>query len=66
MLYMQNRLFRMFIEEKNIDSKKADKIFITYGIWKYIEDCYDLLHLNGDDAAMEDIDLILKKKGALI
>ena len=38
--------------------------YLKKKIWQYMEKCYALLHLNGDDAAMEDILAILNRNGA--
>lgn len=65
-LYMQLRLFRMFCERYHISSKEANAIFNANHIWEYVEKCYGLLHLNGDDAAMEDITHILAQNGVLL
>lgn len=62
-LYMQVRLFSMFCDEYQIDSKRANKIFNANKIWEYIDKCYGLLHLSGDEMAMDDITHILINNG---
>ncbi len=61
-LFMQTRLFSLFCERTNIDPKKADLLFKDYGIWNYIENCYDSLHLEGDENIYLDIINILHSK----
>lgn len=61
-LFMQTRLFSLFCERTNIDPKKADLLFKNYGIWSYIENCYDSLHLEGDENIYLDIINILHSK----
>lgn len=46
----------MFIQEVNI-------LFDKYGVLKFIEDCYDVFHMEGDYAVFDDIKILLKNKG---
>lgn len=62
-LYMQLRLFRMFCDKYKLTAKNANKIFNDHKIWEYVNTCYDMLHLSGDDVAMDDIVHILRKSG---
>ena len=43
-------------------AQKADLLFKDYGIWSYIENCYDSLHLEGDENIYQDIINILHSK----
>jgi len=54
-LYMQVRLFRMFRERTGLSSRAANRAFVDGGVWDFISGCYDVLHLSGDDAALEDV-----------
>lgn len=65
-LYMEARVFMEFLKKFNMKAKEANQIFENYGIWKYIEDCYDLLHVSGDEYVLNDIVKILNNKGARI
>ncbi len=60
-LYMETRVFGEFCRRKNMSAKDANKLFKENNIWEYIESCYDILHLNGDESVLEDIDRILKR-----
>lgn len=62
-LFFQTRIFRIFCTEAKISPIEGDKLFSEYGIWKYLEDAYDVLHLNGDEYALNDVMEILKAKG---
>lgn len=53
----------MFCEKLQVSPVDANKLFEKYGIWKYIEDTYNMLKLNGDECAVNDILEILKVKG---
>jgi hypothetical protein len=50
--------------EAKVSPIEGDELFSKYGIWKYLEDAYDVLHLNGDEYALNDVMEILKAKGA--
>lgn len=65
-LYMETRIFSEFCERKKIKAKEANLIFNTYKIWDYIENCYDMLHINGDENVLNDVDIILKRQGVCI
>ncbi len=62
-LYMQMRLFHMFCDKYQMTARYANELFIKNKIWEYIDKCYDLLHLSGDEVAMDDIIHILNKNG---
>ena len=62
-IFFEARIFRMFCEKLQVSPVDANKLFEKYGIWKYIEDTYDMLKLNGDECAVNDIWEILKVKG---
>lgn len=62
-LYMQMRLFQQFCNQNNISSIKANQIFKDCSIWNYIEECYDTLHMNGDEYILNDINRIIEGKG---
>lgn len=63
LIFFETRIFRMFCEKLRVSPVDANKLFEKYGIWKYIEDTYDMLKLNGDEYAVNDIWEILKVKG---
>lgn len=63
LIFYETRIFRMFCEKLRVSPVDANKLFEKYGIWKYIEDTYDMLKLNGDECAVNDIWEILKVKG---
>lgn len=63
LIFFEARIFRMFCEKLQVSPVDANKLFEKYDIWKYIEDTYDMLKLNGDECAVNDIWEILKVKG---
>ena len=64
-IFMETRVFSEFVRKYNLKPKHANYLFEKYGIWKYIEECYDVLHMNGDDYVLDDIVYILQNRGAL-
>ena len=64
-LFMEMRLFSEYCKRKRISAKMANRIFNRCGIWEYIESCYDSLHTGGDELVLEDIDLIINRKGVI-
>ena len=43
-LFMEMRLIQQFCKKHQCLSKDANALFNKYGIWKYIEECYDTLY----------------------
>ena len=64
-LFMEMRIFSAFLQKHKMKPKEANKLFEEYGIWDYIEECYDSLHTSGDEYILNDIEYILQKRGAL-
>lgn len=54
-LYLQARIFRMFIERTGLTSKDANHVFNQNGIWTFLSQCYDYLHLEGDELVLGDV-----------
>ena len=63
-LFFQTRIVRIFCMEAKISPIKGDELFSKYRIWDYLKDAYDVLHLNGDEYALNEVMEILKAKGA--
>lgn len=63
-LFMQMRLFRMYRDRAGISAHACNALFEKFGIWNFIADCYDYLHLEGDDAILADIESMLARGGA--
>ena len=62
-LYMQIRLFRQFCDKYRLAAADANRLFNQCRIWQYIEECYDVLHLSGDELILNDVSRILSAKG---
>ena len=62
-LYMQVRIFRMFCEQTSIGPQVANRLFLQAGVWRYIAECFDILHLGGDELVYEDVLRMLRRQG---
>ena len=54
-LLMLIRLFRKACTEWDKPILECADIFDRYGVDEYITDCYDLFHVQGDEANLEEI-----------
>mgnify|MGYP001169880579 FL=1 len=66
LIFFEARIFRMFCEKLQVSSADTNKLFETYGVWKYIENTYDMLSLSSDKCAANDIVEMLKINGVKI
>lgn len=60
---MQCRLFRMAEMKWHKSPQECADIFKKYDIMGFIDECYDSLHLNSYQCALDDIELLLKNSG---
>ena len=65
-LHMQVRLFRLACKMWNKNEKECSDLFDTYEIDKYIRESYEIFHVQGDEANLEEIELYLQRKGVQI
>lgn len=65
-LFMEMRLIRQFCKRHKYKSKDANILFNKYGIWKYIEECYDTLHMSGDEYILNDMDKAIIAQGGVL
>lgn len=63
-VFMQARLLRLASEEWHMSIQEVNILFDKYGVLKFIENCYDVFHMEGDYAVFDDIKILLKNKGA--
>ncbi len=64
-IYMEVRVFREFLNRFKMRAVDAYRLFEENDIWGYIESCYEVLHMNGDEAVLNDVQRILQRNGAL-
>lgn len=62
-LHMQVRLFRMACKKWKLTTKACAELFDDFRIDQYIRDLYGLLHIQGDEANLAEIEMYLKAKG---
>lgn len=46
----------------NLTGREAMKIFNKYNVFEYINSFYDILHSNGQDYIIQDIDVFIKSR----
>ena len=61
---MQIRLFRYACKKWNKDTLECAEIFDKYDIDKYICDLYEIFHVQGDEANLDDIEGYLENQNA--
>lgn len=59
-------VFRMAQVKWKKKPKDCVRIFSDYGLFNYIDEAYDYLHLNGYKLVLNDIEGILKDKGVTL
>jgi hypothetical protein len=62
-IFMQVRLLRLASEEWHLSIRKVNELFDKYNIYKVIDDCYGIFHMEGDYAVFDEIKTVLKNKG---
>jgi len=64
--FMQARIVRLATQEWHLTMQSVNALFLRYGIYAYIEKFWDLFHIEGDMAVLQDVRQYLEKKGATI
>lgn len=64
-IYMQVRLVRKAAEAWGVPIDGAVKRLAAFQVPQYIEDNYDLLHMEGDEAIFADITQLMERRGAM-
>lgn len=62
-IFMQARIIRLASEELGMSIQKINELFGEYDVLGFIEECFDLFHMEGDYAVFDDVLLYLKNKG---
>ena len=62
---MQCWLVRLAEKKWGIPAADVSRIFRTNGVYSYIADLYDLLHLSSYACALTDVEKYLAARGAL-
>ena len=64
--HIQVRLFRLAWKEWGISEDRCADLFDMYNIDEYIADQYDLFHIQGDEANLDEISSFLRSRGEQI
>ena len=60
---MQCWVFRMTQSKWGMTAADSSALFKKYGIFGFISECYDILHLNGYACVLHDVETLLKNRG---
>ena len=64
--YMQARIIWLASEKWNVPVKEIGRIFSEFRVFRFIRDCFELFHVEGDEAVLEEVESYLEYKGARI
>ena len=64
LLHMQLRLFRMACHNWHLDNHACADIFDRFQLDDYIESGYEIFHVQGDEANMQELSAYARSKGA--
>ncbi|MBO7513160.1 MAG: DUF3791 domain-containing protein [Fibrobacter sp.] len=62
-IYMQTRLVRLASEQWRRPYHEVVKLFKDKGVFRYIAKMWELFHIEGDFAVLDDVSQYLKAKG---
>lgn len=65
-IYMQIRIVRLASERWNMAIEDIVEMFSRYQVFSYIEECFGIFHVEGDEAILEDVIGYMRNKGAVI
>ncbi len=65
-LYMQLRIVHLAATEWKSSIGEVNKIFAENDVYRFIENLWELFHVQGDKAVLEDIKEYLTNKGVKI
>lgn len=64
--HMQVWIFRKAQVKWNVSPQKCVQLFKKHEIFKYISECYELLHVSSYDSALAEVEEILRANGEQI
>lgn len=62
-IYMQTRIMRLASERWNKLMETISELFTKYNALRYMEECFDIFHVEGDEAILEDVETYLGNRG---
>lgn len=63
---MQCWIFRMAQKKWKLAPTECIKLFERYGLFDFISDCYDVLHLSSYECALKDLEELLENQGVKV
>lgn len=63
---MQCWVFRLAQRKWNMSAGECMELFRRFDILGFISDCYDILHLNSYECVLNDVETLLRNRGALV
>ena len=63
---MQCWVFRMAQQKWGKSSQECADLFEKYDLLGFISECYDILHLNSYNCALNDVETLLRNKGVSV
>ena len=63
-LHMQIRLFRLAWMKWGVGLEKCAEWFDRFQVDRYISECYEIFHVQGDEANLGEVARYLKSQGA--
>ena len=64
--HMQVRLFQCACREWKIGIQRCANLFDRFQVDQYIEDAYEIFHVQGDQANLDEIEAYLRSRGVII
>lgn len=64
--YMQARIVRLASKEWDMSIKEVVLLFTEFKVLQFIRECFDIFHIEGDGAVLEDVIFYLSNKGVKI
>ena len=53
---IRTRLFRLLQIRHGLTAEQCEELFRKFGLYEYIEDCYEEYHVQGDEANLSDME----------
>ncbi len=54
--------FEAYRAEKKLTGREAIQLFKEFGVLRYLEECFDVLHTTGREYIIEDIDAFINAR----
>lgn len=65
-IYMQARIMRLASEEWKKPMDEIAELFTKYRVLHYIEECFEIFYVEGDEAIFEDVTIYLGNRRKIV